>query len=304
MEIMKENDMARFLEDVPPSDPALVETCYSDYIKHGYIIYDGKRNKAVCTRCGEEWDICRGEYAGLHGMTDWCPECGSQCTFLTAGRGRQCYTEYFRVLSFAEHQGKIYGFLNEVIADFKPFGRPQLWKSLTNVYIIGREEQTRWRLRDGWYSGSYYERVRPMRVPAAPHAAGGCWGYFSKYEDHVYTDGLIDMLERSDCRHLIDMQMLLENGGMDIIQFLSTCMKYHSVELLGKAGFRHIAQAKIEGAGCRGINWRGKSLEKILKLPRRHVRMLRDYDPTMNELEAFQQLSEKEKDLHPSRRMP
>lgn len=296
MERIEMEDMARLLEDVPPSDPELLETCYQEYIEHGYIIYDGKRDKAVCTRCGEEWDIYHGEYAGLHGRTGWCPECGERCMVLSAGRGRQRYTEYFRVLSFAEHQGKIYGFLNEVIADFRPFGRPNLYKSLTNIYIIGREEQTRYRLRDNWYGDGYYEQVKPMHVPAAPHAMGGCWAYYSKYEDHAYTIGLYEMLARSDCRHLLNMPILREFDGMNIIRFLSTCMKYHSVELLGKAGFEHIVRAKIEGDGCRGINWRGKSLEKILKLPRRHVRMLRDYDPTMRELEAFQALSEPEKE--------
>ena len=296
MEVMKKEDMERLLKDVPPSDPTLVETCYLEYIKRGYVIYDGKKNKAVCTRCGEEWDICQGEYAGLHGMIGWCPECGAQVELLSAGRGRQRYTEYFRVLSFAEHEGRIYAFLNEVIADFRPFGRPQLRRSLTNIYIIGREEQARWKLRNDWYGDGHYERVRPMCVPAAPHAMGGCWGYYSKYEDHVYANGLADMLKASDCRHLLNMPVLGNFDGMNIIPFLSTCMKYHSVELLGKAGFENIAKAKIEGAGCRGINWRGKSLEKILKLPRRHVRMLREYDPTMKELEAFQQLTEKEKE--------
>ena len=296
METMKIEDMDKLLQDVPPSDPDLVETCYQEYIKKAYIIYNGRQNKAVCTRCGSEWDLYPGEYARLHGLQDECPICGEHGTLLSAGRGRQCYTEYFRVLSFAEHQGKIYGFLNEVIADFKPFGRPQLWKSLTNIYIIGKEEQTRWRLRDGWYSDTYYERIKTMRVPAPPHAMGGSWGYWSKYEDYVYTKGLAEMLGRSDCRHLLDMSMLLDNSGMDIIPFLSTCMKHHSVELLGKAGFEHIAQSKIEGKGCRGINWRGKSLERILKLPKRYVRKLREYDPTMDELEAFQQLSEQEKE--------
>ena len=48
MEVMKKEDMERLLKDVPPSDPALVETCYLEYIKRGYVIYDGKKNKAVC----------------------------------------------------------------------------------------------------------------------------------------------------------------------------------------------------------------------------------------------------------------
>lgn len=304
MSIMSMKDMAKLLQDVPPSNPAMIEKCYTDYIKKSYIIYDGKRNKAVCTRCGSEWDIAPGEYSRMHGLQERCPCCEDTGILLSAGRGRQCYTEYFRVLSFAEHNGAMWAFLNEVIADFAPFGRPEMYNRLTNIYIISKEEQTRWSLREGWYSSSngiegHYEKIKTMRVPAPPHAMGGYWGFYSKYNDYVYADGIVDMLARSDCKHLIEMPGILNNEGHDIIPFLSVCMKYHSVELLGKAGFETIAQAKIDGAGCRGINWRGKSLEKILKLPRRYVKILQQYDPTMAELEAFQKLSDHERDVIP-----
>ena len=55
--VLTQEDLSRMQEKIPPSDPAMTEAIFQEYIKEGYIIYDGKRNKAVCTRCGEEWDI-------------------------------------------------------------------------------------------------------------------------------------------------------------------------------------------------------------------------------------------------------
>ena len=297
MEIMHMKDMARLLEHVPAPDPEMEERCYNEYIRNGYIIYDGRKNKAVCTRCGYEWDLYPKEYSRLHGLKETCPCCAQENILLAAGRGRQRYTEYFRVLSFAEHQGAIYAFLNNVVATFENFGRPTLNRTLTNIYIISKHEQKRWRLYEGWYGDRYYENIRSMSVPAPPRGMG--WYSYSKYEDFVYTDGLMDMLVRSDCKHLINMPLLVKNRGHDIIPFLATCMKYHSVEMLAKAGFESIAQMKIHGFGCRAINWRAESLEKILKLPKRWIRKLRPYDPNMAQLEAFQKLPEIYKDRIP-----
>lgn len=300
MERLEMEDMAKLLKDVPPSPPEMTEKIYNEYIEKSYIIYDGKKHKAACTRCGAGWEIAPGEYARMHGLKGWCPVCGEAGQLLSAGRGRQCYTEYFRVLSFTHHNGALMAFLNEVIAKFEDMGRPELYRTLTNLYIISKDEQTRWRFRDNWYGDQYYERIKSMNVPAPPHGMGGWFGYFSKYNDYVYGESLLDAIAESDCRRLIDMPFILDYQNDDhIVPFLATCMKYHSVELLGKAGFTKIASQKIKGHGCRGINWNGKSLEKILKLPRKHVRKLRTYDPTMSELEAFQKLPDKYKDKLP-----
>ena len=300
MDRLEMKDMAELLKDVPPSPPEMTETIFNEYVEKSYIIYDDRKHKAACTRCGEEWEIAPGEYARMHGLKGTCPVCGAEGVMLSAGRGRQCYTEYFRVLSFTHHNGALMAFLNEVVAKFENMGRPKLYRTMTNVYIISKDEQTRWRLRDGWYCDSYYERIKSMNVPAPPHAIGGWYGYWSKYTDFVYSDGLLDAIAESDCRRLIDMPFILDYQNDDrIVPFLATCMKYHSVELLGKAGFATIALQKMEGAGCRWINWHGKSLEKILKLPRKHIRKLRTLDPSMSELMAFQKLPEKYQDKIP-----
>ena len=66
--------------------------------------------------------------------------------------------------------------------------------------------------------------------------------------------------------------------------------------MLRKAGFERIAAARIFGfRGQKCVNWRGKELKKILRIPMRHIRFLKQYDPRLEDLAVFQKLTEKEK---------
>lgn len=285
-------EMEKLLEQVPPEGSDLLETFYTDYVTNGYILYDGRKNKAACTRCGTEWDLYPGEYARMHGLREDCPYCGAINILLAAGRGRQCYTEYHRVMSFAEAGGTLWAFLNYIIVDFRDMGRPHLRKSLDDIYAINKDRQHRWTVKATYYGDVWYETVNNMNVPSAPTAP---YMFESKWKDHIYTNGLKEMIARSDCRYVPVTDKVLDREGIYLPTYIGTMMKYHSVELLAKAGFKRIAQHKIDGHGCRAVNWRGKSLEKILKLPTGDVRRLRPWDPTCSELEAYQQLSEKER---------
>lgn len=290
-EVMKYEEMKELLGKVPPSDPDMTESIYMDVIKNGFIIYDSKKNKAVCTRCGYEWDLYPREYSGLHGLKDICPCCESENTLLAAGRGRGRYMEMHRVLSFASAEGTLYGFLNAIIVKFEPFGRPDLYRSLQEIYVINKDDQTRWHLKESWRGDLWYEKVNNMNVPAAPSAPY----YETKWADHVYTTGLIETVASSDCRYVPLTWRILDKQGMDLPAYIGMMMKYHSVELLAKAGFTNIAQRKINGGGCRAVNWRADSLEKILKLSRGDIRRLRPWNPTCEELETYQKLTDKER---------
>ena len=291
--IMARRDMINMLKDVPPSDPEMEDRIYTEYIRNGFIIYDYKKNKAVCTRCGSEWDIAPGEYSRMHGLQERCWICGDGGILLAAGRGREKYTEYHRVLSFAQANGTMYAFLNCIVARFENWGRPSLYGNLEEVYVINSQEQTRWHLREQYCCGNrWYESVNNLKVPEPPHAP---YCFDSKWQDHVYTDGLMNMLAESECRYVLGAGLLLNNGGMDLPTYIGMMMKYHSVELLAKAGFNNIAQWKINGNGCRAVNWRGNSLEKILKLPRADVKRLREWDPSVHELEKFQSISQEQR---------
>ena len=284
-------EMKRLLDQLPDEDPNLKETFYEEYVTNGYIIYDGKKNKAACTRCGNEWDLYPKEYSRMHGLRELCPCCGAENTLLAAGRGRQKFTEYHRVLSFSEKDGTLWGFLNYLIVSFEDMGRPQLYNNLQEIYAFNRDEQTRWSKKTAYYGDVWYERMKRIIVPSAP-----CAPYCAtKWSDHVYLEGLRDMISKSDCKYTLETNGMIQHQDMDLPAYFATMMRYHSVELLAKAGFWKIAQKKIDGGGCRAVNWRGDSLEKILKLPKGDIKRLRAYDPSCAELETYQLLTSEER---------
>lgn len=285
-------EMTKIMEEIPPSDPEMFEDIHFNILHGGYLIYDGKKNRAVCTRCGYEWDIAPGEYSHMSGRKDICPQCELTLTCLSAGRGRQKYSEYHRMLSFAEKDGTLWAVLNEVIPDFRNFGRPHLLCKTTAVYKFSRDEQKYWHRMEQWYGEDYFAEPKEIKLPTP---TGSIYGW-SRWEDHVYIHGLEDMILRSDAKYLFDNRELIYDDKLDLTRFIAVQLRWHSVELLRKAGFTNIANIKIMGyGGARCVNWRADSLEKILKLPRRWVRFLQPYNPSVAELEVFQHMTEEEK---------
>ncbi len=284
-------EMAEILKECPPSDPEMNEAIYYDIIREGYLLYDNKARKAACTRCGYVWDIAPGEYAGASHSADRCPMCESDLTCLSAGRGRMRFAEYHRVMSFAEKDGTLWAILNEIVPVFDNFGRPDLHSKIVAVYKLNAEEQRYWKLIEPWSGEPYYTEPRRISVPAPP---GSIYGW-SKYDDHIYAKGLREMILRSDCKYLYESWMT-EDPKMSMVSYMAAQLKYHSVELLRKAGFTSIANIKLKGyGGARCINWRADSLERIMKLPKRWIRFLREYNPSVGELEVFQHMSEEER---------
>lgn len=284
-------DMREIVKDIPPSDPQMEETIYFDVIREGYLLYDDKNHTAACTRCGYQWEIAPGEYAHMSHQRDRCPSCEEELTCLSAGRGRMRFGEYHRVMSFAEKDGTLWAVLNEVAAVFDNFGRPSLNRKLTALYKLNAEEQRYWKLIEPWSGSPYYTEPKRMTIPSAP---GTIYGW-SKYDDHIYAEGFRDMILRSDARYLYEDWMSTD-PSLRMVPHIATQLRYHSVEMLRKAGFNSIANIKLKGyGGARCINWRADSLEKILKLPKRWVKHLRECDPSAAELTVFQHMSEEER---------
>lgn len=284
-------EMAEIVREIPPSDPEMTETIYFDVIREGYLLYDHQRGKAACTRCGHVWDIAQDEYSGMSHKTDFCPMCGSQLICLSAGRGRMRFCEYHRIMSFAEKDGTLWAVLNEIMPVFDPFGRPDLHSKIAAVYKLNADEQRYWKLTEPWGSTPYYSEPKNMRIPSAP---GTIYGW-SKYDDHIYAPDIKKKILKSDLKYLYE-DWMSEDPKMWMIPYMAAQLKWHSVELLRKAGFTNIANIKLRGyGGARCVNWRGESLEKILKLPKRWIRWLRQYDPNVTELTIFQHMSEEER---------
>lgn len=282
---------------IPPADPDCEDIFRSRYIKTALLIYDNKRHKCTCTRCGMEWDIYDGEYARMHGLQHYCPECNELCIAVSAGRGRKCYEELHRVMTFASDGKNLWSVTNDILVDFTEFGAPSLWISPVEVFKISADEQKHWRHYEGWWwSPERWEELQTMNTAPLPHAPY----YESKYHTHVFNWNLKEIMLNSDLKYLIDKDLERKADFFNVITYLTVQMKYPVIELLRKGGFRTLAINRIHGNNYQNaINIRAKSIEKAVKLPKKWIKALKRIDAsdviTSRELKSFQGLSEKNK---------
>lgn len=289
--IVTPDEMQKIIDRLP-KDPKGTEDWIHDYcIKTHYLIFNAKEDWAVCTQCGS---VLPGKrYKGAHGEVTTCPECRSEVMILSNGLGRKKYTQYFRVMMFTRRGKTVYGTLWEYDAVFKDPGKPKLKRWLSAIYIINDKERTYYKNH-----GYKWEKYQTFKLPAAWKPPS--YWQTARYEDtYLKNDNLKSIFEKSCLKYLwipsvIDYYMV---DPYRMIQYIKVGMMHQSVELLAKAGFTWLVTGKIDGLMESVVNWRGKCLEKILKLPKRHVKRLKEINPDADELRIFHNLTEEEKNL-------
>lgn len=294
--MVPKKEIRRILKNMPPEPSAVEQWIRSECIYGRYLMYDGTRGVATCSHCGKKWPI-KDQYKGKHGLPGRCPKCRSEVRTIAAGLGRRKLTEHFRILTFARKGKTVYARLWEVDVEFQEFGRAGIKKWLSAVFVINKDEQHYYRHRpEAWYGDDYWEKPKKAHLPNAPKGMS----YFpSKYEITLtYRRNLKGIFRKTDCRYL-EIPGVIELEAKNLLDYLILGMQYPAIELLAKAGFRNAVGDRIEGYPRGMLNWRGRTLQKILRLPRRHVRYLQSKNPTLREIKIFQDLTEEEKNKFP-----
>lgn len=270
---MTNEEFREIAKQIPPSHPNTELSFRLDCIRNHFLIYDGKRNKCVCTTCGYEFDIAPGEYSHMHGLRDVCPCCERDSVCLSAGRGRGKYEERHRLLTFASDGKSLWMVMNDILVRFEEFGAAQLHRSMVEVFRINADEQKHWRFTgEGWFYPAHWAELKtfnPAPLPSAPY-------YQSKYDMHVFIEGIKEIIANSDCRYLAGEDLVEKLQWADVTRWISLQMKYPALELLRKGGFRTLASYRLQGENYQNaINIRAGTIEKALRLPRKWVRALR-----------------------------
>lgn len=293
---MKPSEKAEaILAKLPPAPRGLEKWIRETAIERAYLIFSAKENKAVCTRCGHAATMKRHKEA-RHGACGVCPRCGAEATYKAARYGRKGLTERFRILLFT-HRGKtVYGTLWEIDADFQEFGKARIKRWLSALYRFTETERTYLKRRPAsYFSGEHWEEPQEVRLPCPPR--GFNWGNWCKYErTEIYEDNLEAVFLNSCLRHHYDAEFFKKHefNAYNYVRYIDQCLKYQSMELLRKAGYENLVLGRLCG-GTKSLNMRGKSLEKILRLPKRWRKKARDLNMDAATLGIFQGLSEKEK---------
>lgn len=282
--------------NLPPAPAGVRNWIIKDVIEKTYIIYNKKKNEAVCTRCGHRFRADR--FPIKHNEKGICPKCKSEATCKAEGIGRKNLTEYFRVLVLTHRGNTVYGSLTEITATFEDVGKPELRGWISAIYVFNKNEQSYYKHTPSWCWGmDHWEQVKTVKLPHPPSTMN--WYATPKFErTEVYPGNLERVFLKSCLKYGWQPDMFRECkfDAYDLISYINLHLKYQSIELLAKAGFECLVAEKVfgsPGSGC--INWRGRSLEKILRLPRRHIKKIRSYYVDFQELSFFQNLTEKEK---------
>ncbi len=282
--------------NLPPAPAGVRSWIIKDVIEKTYIIYNKKKNEAVCTRCGHRFRADR--FPMKNNDTGICPKCKSKATYKAEGIGRKKLAEHFRVLVLTHRGNTVYGSLTEITATFENVGKPELRGWMSAVYVFNKNEQSYYKHTPLWCCGTNrWERVKTVRLPHPPSTMN--WYSRPKFErTEVYPGNLERVFLKSCLKYGWPPDMFRERNfdAYNLISYINLHLKYQSIELLAKAGFESLVAEKVlgkSGSGC--INWRGRSLEKILRLPRRHIKKLRGIRVNFQELAFFQSLTEEEK---------
>lgn len=74
----------------------------------------------------------------------------------------------------------------------------------------------------------------------------------------------------------------------DMLKFFDLAAKYPCIEYLTKLGLSEVVRAKLYGFRTYGaINWRGKTIEKVLKLSKQEIKEIKDKDMSLSTLTLY-----------------
>lgn len=276
-------EIEEILKKLPKAPADVTDWIYKYCAYNGYIIY--KNGRGICTRCGKEFDILSVK----HNEVTECPHCGHMAICKAARYGRKSLIDEFRVMVYV-HRGKtIYATLWQIQLDYSPAGKPEIGKDLVAVYTFNKKEQSYYRKYYDWCAGKYdWEKAERFSIPGS-----GRWVYKDIY---IYRGNLERVFETTDMKYLKDKSFTDTLSAYQLLMYIRYGLKYESIEKLKKVGFERIVRNKLsDWPGSGAIYWRGKTLQKILRLDMDDIRKAAEHNPGFAELAAFQALTRSER---------
>jgi len=272
----------RVVKELPPAPKGVREWILKEIAKGRYMIYSKKEDRAICTYCGHVYRITDAVLTPLpaRGEKVVCPHCKAEAEYKPKGVGRKCLTEMTRVMIVVARGKSLYVSVSEVDISYEE-ELPKVYAWLQAVYKFNSKEQVYYKHSpEGCWTTDRWERMRTIKVPGI-----GIMGWFAPRREgvHVYSRNLDTVARRTDLKYTDLAGFFFELGGRDadsLLSYINLSAKYKSVELLYKAGFRHLIGQRADGAYTYNtIYWRGSNLRKIFGMPMDHIRKVRDAGP-------------------------
>lgn len=221
---------------------------------------------AYCTHCQQEYLCGMGSVYYRHNEERICHKCESKCVVKASGRGRKhliddAYMVYYEksvvdpkaIVAYGLHVVRDYSgdyrkvetqYRTVAMYLFQPGKSTMIFRNWRGEWVqrksVGSECRSSMKNRS-WYLSEGSVAVAVQGTPFQ----------YSTWEDYRYQ-------------------------SPDLVEFFDLAAKYPCVEYLTKLGLTSLVEAKLIGRQTHGVvNWRGKTLEKVLRLSKPELKDLR-----------------------------
>lgn len=276
----------------PPKD--LADYVTGTVANQIYLIFDRKTDRCRCTRCGTEREISKMNDGDClkHNEKRYCYACNTEAICKEYRYGRKNITEYGRILWFRKHGRITFAQLDEYRIDYTGWEpKVSFWPSAQ--YRFCKESQDYYKhVPEGFWQSERWERRKNVKLPAATN---GMWNYdkVPRFQKTVIHPSALNE-HGSDLKYAnFNMQRLsfdTPNNPYALIGYIYNFLKYPSIEILEKAGFRSIVGERVNEAKSRAVNWRAKDLRKILGLTPAEIKEFRGRYASLYDLEKYKEL--------------
>jgi DNA-directed RNA polymerase subunit RPC12/RpoP len=220
-----------------------------------------KQQYGYCTHCKKQFKTNDLK----HNQDTQCPECKSLCIVKQSGLGRSQLVDsaYFvwyeksLVNSQAMVARGIY-----VKRDYSGDYRKVVTEHSTVVYYLFEPGQSSMMMAYGWGGWAIRKEVGTLYHTTMNY--NRC--YVSIESIHSAVKGT--PFQYSTWENYLDY-------SEDMVQFFDLAAKYPCIEYLSKMGLQHLITHKLRGFNTyRAINWRGKTINKVLRLSKVEIKEL------------------------------
>jgi DNA-directed RNA polymerase subunit RPC12/RpoP len=273
-------ELKEYLDHFPQQISSDIKNYATDEIfkfsRYLFTRREGKRQYAYCTHCHTE----STSESLKHNTHADCPNCGSKCIVKASGVGRkrlidEAYFVYYEKSIINPNAMIAMGIY--AVRDYRENYHCVETKYLTKgfyLFVPGRGLMIK---RGGFYSaydGKMYAggfKTCSTVYSMFPQVQYNGWGGLRDIATGYSRDSIAKAVKGTQYQY----STWESYAGDDMVKFFDLYSKYPSVEYLTKLGLGELVEAKLIGNNTYGaINWRGKSLLKVLRLSKSDIKGL------------------------------
>lgn len=272
-----------FFSHFPEVSESLKEYALDEpFVESRYLFVrrEKKAQVAYCTHCQTEYTV--GDELYKHNEEVFCEHCAAHVTVKSHGMRRKTLVDTAYIVWYEKSvidptllvatwylaTRNYGGDYKTVETTFQPRAR-YLFEPSRGGTMYRSWDRWNWQEKVG-----YTEWVEQKTISPMPFYTGGF--FRPRTESFISLENVEQAVADTYFAYLPWAQANEENL-FDLINFFALAAKYPSVEYLSKMGLKKVVAAKMHGLSTFGvINWRGKTIEKVLKMDKQGLRELRD----------------------------